>query len=160
MIWFVEPFLSSLKRRQREKKKGNGCKKHPWLNINIKSHVEGFISMSRLKFCLTQHRLYIDFSSLFCPFLGWKTWKKHFHSLWEFYFAARNAVSLHCKKKKTKRELEVENGAEKRSREIKKKLFFSSMRYLMGSFTCRVSWNWNDEKFIKKNLRLCILYIL
>ena len=103
MIWFVEPFLSSLKRRQREKKKGNGCKKHPWLNINIKSHVEGFISMSRLKFCLTQHRLYIDFSSLFCPFLGWKTWKKHFHSLWEFYFAARNAVSLHCKKKKQER---------------------------------------------------------
>lgn len=136
---------------RRREKKANGCKKHPWLNMNIESHVEGFISMSRLKFYLTQHWLYIDFSFSSCPVKKEREKKSFSFSARAFFssFFLWEMLSVY-----------IVSGREKMREDKKLKnrlqiffLFFSSTRYLTGSFTCRVSWYGRKEG--RSLLRLC-----
>lgn len=112
----VELSLSSLK----ERKKGSGCKKHPWLGINVKSHAEGFISMNRLKLYSLPHWLYIDF---------------HFSAFfWELFSFVRNAVSYNVNwqhfSQKRRKENEIKSGTVKNV--LKEKL--------VSFFQCDVLW--------------------
>ena len=73
-----------------------------------------------------------------------KTWKMNFHSLWElFSSAARNAVSLHCKLCRKKREkLRWKNAAEKTFYRKKKDFFFQfdAISYGFVCMSCVMKW--------------------